>query len=132
MHLRTAKRLAEKYFKKCEEIYGYSKFYETTPYLDFEKSIYSRYSGINAYDTACEEDDTPEAEYDFIHNVIVIYYRNIKDAKHLAQTIIHEYQHYLQSPTWMTRYYNMGHCYSDHPYEIAAYKEEENYKMIIE
>lgn len=131
MHLRTAKRLAEKYFDECVKYYGLSKFHDTTPYVEFEKSIYSRYSGDKGYDVSCKEDDTPEAEYDYINNEMIIYYRNIKDAKHLAQTIIHEYQHYLQSPSWMTRYYNMGHNYSDHPYEIAAYKEEENYANVL-
>ena len=56
----------------------------------------------------------------------------MKDAKHLAKSIIHEYQHYLQSPSWYTRYYSMGYNYSDHPYEIAAYKEEKNYRKVYE
>jgi hypothetical protein len=30
----------------------------------------------------------------------------------------------------MTRYYNMGHNYSDHPYEIAAFAEESNWKQV--
>ena len=130
MDIRKAKRLSKKYFDKCVNYYGLSKFHTTTPYVEFEKSIYSRYSGIKAYETKCKEDDTPEAEYDYINNDIIIYYRNIKDEKHLLQTIIHEYQHYLQSPSWMTRQYNMGHNYSDHPYEIAAYAEEENWKLV--
>lgn len=130
MHLRKAKRLSKVYFDKCVKYYGLSKHHDTTPYIEFEKSIYSRYSGIKAYEISCKEDDTPEAEYDYINNDIIIYYRNIKDEKHLLQTIIHEYQHYLQSPSWMTRYYNMGYSYSDHPYEVAAYAEESNYKKV--
>jgi hypothetical protein len=31
----------------------------------------------------------------------------------------------------MKRYYNMGHNYSDHPYEIAATEEEKNYKLFM-
>ena len=58
-----------------------------------------------------------------IINEITIYYKNIASLEELIRTIIHEYQHYLQSPSWMTRYYNMGYDYSDHPYELAAYKE---------
>ena len=131
MHLKTAKRLTAKYFEKCVEIYGHSKFHDTTPYIEFEKSIYSKYSGIKAYEVSCKEDDTPEAEYDYINNEIIIYYKNIKDAKHLAQTIIHEYQHYLQSPSWMTRYYRMGYRYDNHPYEVAAYKEESKFNLIL-
>ena len=131
MHLKTAKRLTAKYFEKCVEIYGHSKFHDTTPYIEFEKSIYSKYSGIKAYEVSCKEDDTPEAEYDYINNEIIIYYKNIKDAAHLGQTIIHEYQHYLQSPSWMTRYYWMGYRYDNHPYEVAAYKEESKFNLIL-
>ena len=30
----------------------------------------------------------------------------------------------------MTRYYNMGYNYSDHPYEIAAFNEEKNWELV--
>jgi hypothetical protein len=63
-------------------------------------------------------------------NEITIYYNNIGSLEELIRTVIHEYQHYLQSPSWMTRYYKMGYDYSNHPYEIAAYKEEENWETI--
>ncbi len=120
MHLRTTKRLAEKYLDNCVDVYGHSKHQDCTPYIEFQPYVYSVYT----------EDDNPEAEYIFDYNTIVIYYKNIEDAEHLAQTIVHEYQHYLQSPSWMTRYYNMGYSYSDHPYEVAAFKAEENYMKI--
>jgi len=122
MHLKTAKRLAEKYLNKCEDVYGHSKHHETTPYLEFQPTLYSIYT----------EEDHTEAEYIHDYNTIVIYYKHIKDEKHLVQTLIHEYQHYLQSPSWYTRYYNMGYNYSDHPYEVAAYNEENNYKVLYE
>ena len=109
MHLRTTRRLAEKYLDKCVDVYGHSKHHDCTPYIEFQPYVHSVYT----------EDDNPEAEYIFDYNTIVIYYKNIEDAEHLAQTIVHEYQHYLQSPSWMTRYYNMGYSYSDHPYEIG-------------
>ena len=37
----------------------------------------------------------------------------------------------LQSPSWMKRYYDMGHDYNTHPYEVAAYAEEVNYTKFI-
>ena len=73
-----------------------------------------------------EGEQMPDAEYDNITNSIVVYYPKVEDAKHLAEIIIHEYQHYLQSPSWMTRYYRMGYRYDNHPYEVAALKEEKN------
>lgn len=120
MHLKTTRRLAEKYLENCIDVYGHSKFHESTPYLEFQPYVHSVYT----------EDDNPHAEYIFDYNTIVLYYKNLKDAEDLARTIVHEYQHYLQSPSWMTRYYNMGYSYSDHPYEVAAYSEENNWKKV--
>ena len=120
MHLKIVKRLAKQYLEKCKEVYGDSNHHECTPYIEYQPYVYSVYS----------EDDNPEAEYIFDYNTIVVYYKNIEDAEHLARTIVHEYQHYLQSPSWMTRYYNMGYHYSDHPYEVAAFAEEENWRKV--
>ena len=121
MHLKVTKRLSKQYLDRCIDVYGYSKHHDTYPYLEFQPYVYSVYT----------EDDNPIAEYIFDYNTIVIYYKNINSVEDLAQTIVHEYQHYLQSPSWMTRYYNMGYNYSDHPYEIAAFEEEKNYKKVL-
>ena len=121
MHLKKVKRLAQKYLDKCVEVYGLSKFQGCSPYIDFEPSLKSKHTG----------EDHTQAEWLHDYNTIVLYYKHMESEKHLAETIIHEYQHYLQSPSWMTRYYNMGYNYSDHPYEVAAFKEESNFKMVI-
>jgi hypothetical protein len=120
MHLRTTRRLAEKYLDNCIDLYGYSKHHNTTPYLEFQPYVHSVYT----------EDDNPIAEYIFDYNTIVIYYKNIDSAEDLAQTLVHEYQHYLQSPSWMTRYYNMGFRYDNHPYEVAAFKAEKDWELV--
>jgi hypothetical protein len=120
MHLSKVKRLSIDFLKTIEGIYGYSKFHECSPYLEFEPYLFSKYTG----------EDSTEAEYNFTDNSIILYYRLIEDEKHLAETLIHEYQHYLQSPSWFTRYYNMGYDYSDHPYEVAAFKEESNWRAV--
>lgn len=120
MHLKVTKRLSKVILEKCVKVYGFSKFHDTTPYLEFVPLLSSKYTG----------EDATQAEYIFDDNTIVIYYKHMEDAEHLARTIVHEYQHYLQSPSWMTRYYNMGHYYSDHPYELAAYAEEDNWKQV--
>jgi len=112
--------LGEKFIQECIEIYGLSKFQRCSPYLEVEKNIYCRYSG----DEDAEGEQSPDAEYDRIANSIVVYFPKIKSLKHLAETIIHEFQHYLQSPSWMARYYKMGYTYDNHPYELAALKEE--------
>ena len=128
MGIDKIKEIIQEVFPKIEAKYGYSKFAECSPYIEFEKSIYANLSS--------EGDDVellteyPDAEYDHITNSIIIYYPKMKSKKHVIQTLIHEYQHYLQSPSWMTRYYNMGHNYNNHPYEVAALAEEKNWNKL--
>lgn len=110
----------EKYFERVVEIYGESKYQPTTPYLSIEDS---------PYDDADDPDLIGEYRADL--NEIIIYHKNIKSEEELIRTLVHEYQHYLQSPSWMTRYYNMGYNYNDHPYEVAAYEEEKNFKKVL-
>ena len=104
----------EKYIVEVENHYGLSKHQQTSPYVYLSK------------DTI----DDIKGEYCYLFNEITIYYNNIGSLEELIRTVIHEYQHYLQSPSWMTRYYKMGYDYSNHPYEVAAYKEEENWETI--
>jgi len=111
--------LSKEYLSKLKQYYGESKFQTTTVYLSIETSGYSD-----------KEDKNVDGEYCAVLNEIVVYWKNIKSEEHLYRTLIHEYQHYLQSPRWMTRYYKMGYNYSDHPYEIQAYKEELNWNKI--
>ena len=115
-------------FPKIEKHYGLSKFHDCTPYVETHYNIYQKYSGE---DGAEGEEDTCHAEYCSMLNEISVYWPQMKSRKHIIQTLVHEYQHYLQSPSWMKRYYNMGYRYDNHPYEIQAYNEEKNYKLFI-
>ena len=127
MTLQEVKKIVEEVYPKIEAHYGYSKFVpESTPYVETHYNIYARYSGETE---AQGEEDGCHAEYDNTDNSIVIYWPNMKSRKHIIQTLVHEYQHYLQSPSWMKRYYNMGYRYDNHPYEIAAYDEEKNWRI---
>ena len=129
MRIESVRKIVEEAFPKIVEYYGHSKWEETTPWMEYEESIYGRLGGEEDDGTFGEQ--TPHAEYDRIDNSIIIYYPKMVSKKHIIQTLVHEYQHYLQSPLWMKRYYTMGYHYGNHPYEIAAYKEEENYKMFL-
>lgn len=109
--------LSEIYLEKISQCYGMSRYHATIPYIGIEDSPYS------------DKDDAEiKGEYCNLHNEIVIYWKNIDDEESLIKTIIHEYQHYLQSPAWYTRYYNQGYGYNDHPYEVQATKEEDNWE----
>ena len=108
------------YMSKISAYYGYSSYQKTLPYLYIEDSPYSD-----------SEDTDLQGEYCAMHNDLTIYWKNIKTEKQIVQVLLHEYQHYLQSPSWMTRYYNQGYTYSNHPYEVQAYKEEDNWVNFI-
>ena len=129
MTLNEIQKIVEETLPKIIKHYGVSKFQHSTPYVDYDTSIYAHLSGEEDDGTMGEQN--PDAEYCNMNNEIIIYYPKMEDKQHIVETLVHEYQHYLQSPSWMKRYYNMGYGYSDHPYEIAAYNEEKNYKMFM-
>ena len=106
--------MTTKYYEVVEDLYGYSKHHESTPYIYLSD----------------EDSETLKGEYCYILNEIIIYYKNISSEEDLIRTLIHEYQHYLQSPSWMTRYYRQGYTYDNHPYEVEALQEEENWYKI--
>lgn len=60
-------------------------------------------------------------EYEAHSYTMYIYVRGHRTWKNLANTIIHEYIHHLQHPTWYTRYTQL-YTYKNHPYEIFANK----------
>ena len=114
-------QVTENVYNKIIEHYGESKHYNRTPYVSIEDSPYS-------------DEEVPDelyGEYCSILNEIVLYWKNITSLELLIRTLLHEYQHYLQSPSWNRRYYNMGYDYNDHPYEVRAFNEETRWKEFI-
>ena len=127
MKLKTVQKIINEVYPKIEKHYGFSKFIpECTPYVETHYNIYARYSG--EAEAEGEQDDC-HAEFDRTDNSIVIYYPNMTSREHIIQTLVHEYQHYLQSPSWFKRYYDMGYHYGNHPYEVQAYGEEKNWVL---
>jgi len=120
MTKREITQLVNKYFDLISAHYGESKFQTDFPWLVIEDSPYSD-----------SEDPDLIGEYCSMHNELIVYWKNIKSIEDLIKTLIHEYQHYLQSPSWMTRYYKMGYDYNNHPYETIAYEREKDYKLFI-
>ncbi len=89
----------------CWDNLGASKFHSyEKPWLSFD-----------------EIDNEFLGEYSSSENELVIYIDEINDLEELIRTIIHEYQHYLQSPSWYTRHWDKNlKNYFDHPYEAEA------------
>lgn len=120
MNKQEISNLSNQYLFKIEQYYGESKYQTSTPYLSLEDEKNSDGEDLNI-----------KGEYCKILNEIIIYWKNIESKEELIRTLIHEYIHYLQSPIWMIRYYSMGYDYTTHPYELQAYKEEQNWEKII-
>jgi hypothetical protein len=110
-------------YPKIKADYGLSKWNDF-PKVEIHRNIYEMLSGIEGM----EGEDNAQANYCRHSNTIELFYSEIRDANHVIQCLLHEYRHYLQSGTWFKRYYTMGYNYSNHPYELAAKEEENNWK----
>ena len=93
--------------------YGKSKHYDWVPHLCFD-----------------DTDSILSGEFRADWEAIILYPTSLcYGIEQLATVINHEYIHYLQSPTWLTRYGNM-YEYFNNPYEIEAYKREDEWQQI--
>ena len=118
--------IANKVYPKIREYYGTGR--KDFPPIEIHKNIFARLSG----EPDMDGDDPAEAEFDRKLNKIFLYSDFINKAEDIVRGIIHEYVHFLQSGSWMNRYYKMGYKYDNHPYEISAKKEEEKWKNFIQ
>ncbi len=130
MNKESIQSIINKSYPKIEKYYGHTKYHNCTPYIEIHHNIYIRITGDEYdQDILSETECNPDAEYDKVDNTIIIYWPKMVNKETIIKSLIHEYQHYLQSPSWMKRYYNMGYDYDNHPYEIAATQEESNWKI---
>jgi len=101
--------IGEKVIDWCIDEFGLSKHYEHYPYIEIDID---------------EEDYSLMGEFIGDNNEIIIYLNAINDIDDFINTIIHEYIHYTQSPSWYTRYLNnltLNEVIKNkHPYEIQA------------
>ena len=102
----------------CIDEFGLSKHYEHYPYMEIDM----------VEDCMC-------GEFIGYNNEIIVCPTAIDTIDEFIETVIHEYTHYMKSPTWYTRYANRkieltaeefatyllrGESSLDHPYEIQA------------
>ena len=101
--------IGEKVIDWCIDEFGLSKHYEHYPYIEIDID---------------EEDYSLMGEFIGDNNEIIIYLNAINNIDDFINTIIHEYIHYTQSPSWYTRYLNnltLNEAIKNkHPYEIEA------------
>ena len=87
----------------CIDEFGLSKYYKHYPYIEIdldEVDLMGEFVGDN--------------------NEIIVYPNAMDNMDDFISTVIHEYSHYLQRPSWYTRYINMGYENENNPYEMIA------------
>lgn len=110
MTTKTKIKKIEKVFDWCVKYYGKSKYYKTYP------TLIVNYSKKNTYHGEFYIDET---DCDDIEVNLIVYINMLRTTEELVKTVVHEYQHYLQHPSWLTRYYHTKK-YCDNPYELLA------------
>ena len=91
-------------------------------------NVYARYS----QNVDMEGEDDASAEFVRKENKIYVYSDHIPNKEELVKEIINEFVHFLQSESWMQRYYKSGgYEYHNHPYEVKATEEEEKWNLFI-
>ncbi len=120
-------RRIEESFNMIVDDFGESKYHADIPYLDIMKRTDIMEFSEDFADGKVRKKDLEliQGWFDPNENSIVLILENIDSIKDVIKTILHEYQHYLQCPSWIQRYYNMGYTYDNHPYEVEAVKCEE-------
>ena len=63
-------------------------------------------------------------------NTITIWWQMCSNMSEFAETLLHEYSHYLQYWPWYIRY-SRSHTYEENPYEIQAINLSEKYPEYI-
>jgi hypothetical protein len=121
--------IVNKIYPKIKKHYGLSDFYPEFPEVKLHHNIYARITGIDEMEGDCD----PDADFERDSNTIWIYWPKASSPQWIAETILHEYTHYLQDATEMQRMYNEdGYEYNTHPFELEAIAKEKDWHLFID
>lgn len=108
-------KLCEVILEWCVKKFGESKYHDEIPLVLVETTL----DGITSKDPI-------KGEYDPYDNYIWVSSSKNRSVRQYARTVLHEYRHYTQHPSWIRRYLSVvGHKKS--PYEREATAFEENH-----
>ena len=100
-------KLAESVIDWCAKNVGYSKYYDDLPTIEVE---YDSLSSVRA-------------EYCPLNNVVTLYAKENRSVRQVVMSVMHEYRHYLQCPSWLERYSGLyRRKQHKNPYEVDAEK----------
>jgi hypothetical protein len=107
MTKKQAERIGLRVVGWCLNEYGHSKYYgDNTPLLE------TQYQS--------DTDKHTYGEFDRDEVMIYVFTRTNRTVACLVNTVIHEFRHYLQSPTWIGRYIAKYGESRKNPYEREA------------
>ena len=131
MNKEIIQQIINEVYPKIVKHYGEHKGYKITK-VEIHNSIFDRLALIPVSNDGImkmQGVDYPSGEFCKETDKIFIYFPEIKDKVDLIKALLHEYKHYLQ-PRWGYEFYTeMGFEYDNHPYELEAISEEQNYKL---
>tara|TARA_R110000744_G_C18859228_1_gene503764 strand:- start:51 stop:452 length:402 start_codon:yes stop_codon:yes gene_type:complete len=114
-------------YPKIKEYYG-KGMYNDYPPIKLHQDIYARLSGDE--EARGEHSTTSKAQYDNETNTIYIYYPNMVNEEDVLRSLIHEYTHYRQNITTLSKkYHAMKYTYDTDPQEIEAHKTEKDWQL---
>ena len=131
MNKEIVQQIINEVYPKIVKHYGEHKGYKI-PKVEIHNSIFDRLALIPVSNDGImkmQGVEYPSGEFCKETDKIFIYFPEIKDKVDLIKALLHEYRHYLQ-PRWGYEFYTeMGFEYDNHPYELEAISEEQNYKL---
>ena len=119
--------IVDKVYPHIIDTLGGSDYFDIPPTVELWEDIYARVSGIEGMEG--EHSASSKAQFDDTVNTIFIYYPNMKDEKHVVQSLLHEYTHSLQDPNKKEE--NRKDGYELDPDEMAALKAESTWEYYM-
>tara|TARA_R110002020_G_scaffold254226_1_gene467927 strand:+ start:287 stop:667 length:381 start_codon:yes stop_codon:yes gene_type:complete len=99
----------------------------STALVDFHYNIYERLSGEKGMTGEVQA----HAEYDWSTDKIYIYTSKMNSVEDIIRSLIHECVHSRQLKCTFDSFYENGHTYDTHPYEIQARSAEEEWEIYL-
>ena len=99
----------------------------STALVDFHYNIYERLSGEKGMTGEVQA----HAEYDWSTDKIYIYTSKMNSVEDIIRSLIHECVHSRQLKCTFDSFYENGHTYDTHPYEIEARNAEEEWEIYL-
>ena len=95
--------------------------------VEYYYNIYERLSGVKGMTGEVQD----HAEYDWNTDKIYIYTSKMNSVEDIIRSLIHECVHSRQLKCTFDSFYDNGHTYDTHPYEIEARNAEKEWKIYL-